>query len=283
VSYQATVIQVMIASPGDVTEERNITREVIYAWNDVNSSTSKVVLVPVGWETHSSPELGSRPQELINKRLLKDCDLLIGIFWSRIGTPTGKADSGTIEEIDQHVSAGKPAMIYFSTKKLDKENNNTDQYKKVQSFKDKCKYWGLIGEYENINDFHDKISKQISICLLKNTYINNIINRRADFSNITANNLQNNIEYRLSEEAKNLLKAATLKQDGIILKKNSYLMGKVIQAGGKSFGSKIAKEAAKWESALYELIDNKLATNQGYEEEIFQLTYQGWKIAENIQ
>jgi len=29
-------------------------------WNDVNAAASKVVLTPVGWETHSSPELGAR-------------------------------------------------------------------------------------------------------------------------------------------------------------------------------------------------------------------------------
>ncbi|MGJ3660850.1 hypothetical protein ACR8KK_02545, partial [Shigella boydii] len=49
---------------------------------DINSARSKVMLTPIGWETHTSPELGVRPQELINQRLLVDCDLLIGVFWT---------------------------------------------------------------------------------------------------------------------------------------------------------------------------------------------------------
>ena len=81
--YQATVIPVMIASPGDVLEERNVTRDVIHEWNYVNSMSTNAVLMPVGLETHSVPELGTRPQQLINEHVLKDCDLLVGIFWAR--------------------------------------------------------------------------------------------------------------------------------------------------------------------------------------------------------
>jgi hypothetical protein len=79
-AYRATVIPVMIASPGDVSDERDVVRTVIHEWNDVNASASQVVLSPVGWETHSSPELGARPQELINSRLLGGCDLLVGVL-----------------------------------------------------------------------------------------------------------------------------------------------------------------------------------------------------------
>lgn len=51
-AYTATVIPVMIASPGDVTEERRIIREVIHEWNDINSALSKVMLIPVMTPTY---------------------------------------------------------------------------------------------------------------------------------------------------------------------------------------------------------------------------------------
>ena len=38
------------------------------------------------------------------------------MFWTKLGTPTGVADSGTVEEIDQFVEANKPAMLYFSSR-----------------------------------------------------------------------------------------------------------------------------------------------------------------------
>jgi hypothetical protein len=127
--YKATVIPVMIASPSDVLEAREVAREVILEWNYINSQSTQVVIMPVGWETHSSPELGSRPQELINKRILAHCDLLVGIFWTRLGTPTGGAPSGTVEEIERHLEAGKPAMIYFSSAPVAPQSINPDQFK----------------------------------------------------------------------------------------------------------------------------------------------------------
>lgn len=144
-AYTATVIPVMIASPGDVAEERQVIREMIHEWNDINSARSKVMLTPIGWETHTSPELGVRPQKLINQRLLVDCDLLIGVFWTRLGSPTGNEASGTVEEIHRHLNAGKPAMIYFSSKPVAPESLDREQYESLKLFKTECMQKGLIG------------------------------------------------------------------------------------------------------------------------------------------
>src|SRR5437763_1467261 len=114
-SYRADVHRVMIASPGDVLAERQIAREVIHEWNSVHSIDRRIVLMPVGWDTHASPEMGDRAQAIINRTVLADCDLLVAIFWTRLGTPTGVAASGTVEEIEEHLAAGKPAMLYFSS------------------------------------------------------------------------------------------------------------------------------------------------------------------------
>ena len=72
-SYPATVFSVMIASPGDVGAERAIVREVIAEWNAVHAKTRSTVLLPVGWETHSVPEMGAHPQEIINRQVLAQC------------------------------------------------------------------------------------------------------------------------------------------------------------------------------------------------------------------
>lgn len=66
-SYKAITFNVMIASPGDVASERAIIRDVIYEWNAVHSGARKIVLLPIGWETHSSPEMGAPAQQIINR------------------------------------------------------------------------------------------------------------------------------------------------------------------------------------------------------------------------
>ena len=164
----------MIASPGDVHEERNLVRDIIHERNDIHSMTWSLVLLPVGWETHSSPDLGGRPQELINKQVLGQCDLLVGVFWTRIGTPTGEAESGTVEEIRKHVEAGKPAMVYFSTAPVAPQSLDQDQYARLTEFKKWCKTQGLIEEYDNLSDFSDKFRRQIQIAVRDNEYLGSV-------------------------------------------------------------------------------------------------------------
>ena len=134
-SFSATTYNVMIASPSDVSAERATVRSVVHEWNAINAEDRAQVLLPTGWDTHSWPEMGGRPQEIINKQILKNADLLIAVFWTRVGSPTGKAPSGTIEEIEEHLAEDKPAMIYFSSVPVQMDIVDREQYDALQEFK----------------------------------------------------------------------------------------------------------------------------------------------------
>ena len=127
-SYDARVFNVMIASPRDVAPKRLIVREEIYKWNAVHSEKAGMVLLPVGWESHTSPEMGDRAQAIINKQTVDKCDLLVGIFGTRLGTETGEHPSGTVEEIEKHIASEKLAMLYFSNQPVDRDNFEIEQY-----------------------------------------------------------------------------------------------------------------------------------------------------------
>nr|WP_256377869.1 DUF4062 domain-containing protein [Synechococcus sp. PCC 7502] len=96
-----------MASPRDVTDERKIVREEIARWNSIHAESKAIVLLPTDWETDATPNSGVSAQTAINRQLVDSCDLLIGIFWTRIGTPTLDAESGTIEEIERSTANGK--------------------------------------------------------------------------------------------------------------------------------------------------------------------------------
>ncbi|WP_426088841.1 hypothetical protein [Janthinobacterium sp. PSPC1-1] len=164
-TYSAQVFRVLIASPSDVDEEREIAVRTIQEWNDLNSAERQLVLLPLRWETHSSPEYGKRPQEVINRQVVDHCDLVVGIFWTRIGSPTGIADSGTIEEIDRVAKNGKPVMLYFSRAKKDPENIDLDQLGKLREFKKNTYPRALVENYSGPIEFKDKLSKQIELQL----------------------------------------------------------------------------------------------------------------------
>lgn len=279
-AYQATVIPVMIASPGDVTEERDIIRSVIHDWNDVNATVSKVVLTPVGWETNSSPELGTRAQELINNRLLHHCDLLVGVFWTRLGTPTGEAKSGTVEEIERHLAAGKPAMIYFSSKPVAPESMNPVQYAELTEFKSRCKSLGLVEFFENAQQFREKFTKQLQLTLSQNQYLRDLTTAN-EVTTLDSETKSVDPLDRISEDAKALLKAAAKDGNGTILKM-SFIGGRMIQAGSESFGGGPGRESAKWEHAIDELINDRLIVGRGYKGEVFELTHEGWAVADRL-
>lgn len=164
-SFPAQVFRILIASPSDVEEEREIAVKTIQEWNDLNSSERQLVLLPLRWETHSAPEYGRRPQEVINRQVVDHCDLLVGIFWTRIGSPTGIADSGTLEEIERVANQGKPVMLYFSKAKQDPEHIDLVQLQKLREFKQKTFPKGLVEAYASLIEFRDKLAKQIEMQL----------------------------------------------------------------------------------------------------------------------
>jgi hypothetical protein len=69
-AYSARVFRVLIASPSDVEEERDAVVSVIQAWNDLHSRSREIVLLPLRWETHTAPEFGTRPQDVINRAIV---------------------------------------------------------------------------------------------------------------------------------------------------------------------------------------------------------------------
>lgn len=161
--FTSRAYRILIASPSDVEEEREIAVRVIQEWNDLYSYTRGVVLLPLRWETHSAPEYGTRPQEVINRAIVDQCDLLVGIFWTRIGTPTGTADSGTLEELARVGQAGKPIMLYFSKVGMDPGRIDLEQLNRLNAFKSATYPNALTESYKSHIEFRDKFARQLEL------------------------------------------------------------------------------------------------------------------------
>jgi len=104
-----------------------------------------------------------RPQEVINRAIVDQCDLLVGIFWARIGSTTGVAESGTLEEIARVAKAGKSIMLYFSKAGVDPERIDVTQLARLNSFKAEVQQRALTESYKSPLDFRDKFSKQLEL------------------------------------------------------------------------------------------------------------------------
>jgi hypothetical protein len=258
-AYRAVVCNVMIASPSDVEKEREIAREVIWNWNYLHSGRTKIVLMPVGWETHSAPAMGERPQAIINKQVLEPCDLLIGIFWTRLGTPTGQEASGTVEEIKEHRANGKPAMLYFSSARVHRDSGDTAQDEQVKQFKQKCEAEGLVWSYDGPTDFKEKLERHLVKTVYDNEYFKKLVNETSD-SEILEGATDGNPQQELSKEACDLLLEAVQDPNGSVLRVMTF-SGLTIQTNSKDMVTdpKEARCQALWQGAL--VLQRKLFTN----------------------
>ena len=160
-SFESQTYRVLIASPSDLAEERQAATDAVNDWNAQHAVAEFVVLLPVKWETHAKPQVGVRPQEAINSQLVRGCDILVGMFWTKIGTSTGVAESGTVEEIDQFVASGKPALLYFSSRPIDPNKIDLKQHKKLRSFKD-CTYQkALTGGFSSVDELRQTLLRDL--------------------------------------------------------------------------------------------------------------------------
>ena len=277
-AYQATVLNVMIASPSDVAEERQLVRDAIYEWNAIHSKQLSIMLNPVGWETHIAPEMGNHPQEIINKRILDNSDILIGIFWTRLGSPTGEYVSGTVEEISKHCEKNKLASIYIS-KKAYPDNIDLTQ---LQLLRDQTQIWlkeGLLDFYDNHSLFKQKIKDHLSLHLQQNEYIQSILTDAPPSP--SKNDFPKQTTIEPSEEMVQLLLTAGESEKEIQFIR--YLGGTKLFAGKLSLTLNQTRELAIWENAIQELTDLGLIKDRGFKGELFDLTNDGWKAFDQLK
>ena len=270
-TYMARVINVMIASPGDVPEERKIAREVVHAWNDMHSETRGIILMPKRWEEHSSPKMGDRAQAIINAQILENCALLVAIFWTRIGTPTGGSPSGTVEEIERHISSGRPTMIYFSKASVQLDKVDREQYDELIEFCEEYKGRGLVEFFDSADGFRDKFSRQLA----------QTINREFSGANLTTapELVAESAGTNLSDEALKLLLAA--QSGGGTICHTRTRAGLEFSSGCTSIVlASDSRTEATWVHALNLLLGRGLLESRGGSGVLFGLTKQGYDVAD---
>ncbi len=156
-SFEARVLSVLIASPGDTYDARNIVEAAVLSWNRDRARAQKVVLLPLRWEFDAVPELGGGDaQTIINRQLVDEADIVIGLFHGRLGQPTPRGASGTAEEIERSAERGAMVHVLFSEMPLPNDVD-TAQLEALREFKSKLQDRGLVGSYASHDDLNAKI------------------------------------------------------------------------------------------------------------------------------
>jgi internalin A len=173
---QVRILRVVVASPGDVQPERELLPTVIDEVNRGMAADRGLRLELSRWETDAHPGFHAEgPQGLIDPILkITDCELLIGIFWKRFGTPTPDGKTGTEHEFglayEGWKEKGSPQiLVYFNQKAYaPKSKAEAEQWGQVLEFKDKFPKEGLWWPYKGKVQFEK---------LVRNHLVNYIRNR----------------------------------------------------------------------------------------------------------
>jgi len=146
-------IVITLCGPGDVSREIGIAEKVITEWNMTNWEATGCGLRTRHWRNSTTPDLSGRAQRVIDEQMVDGSDLVVGIFWNRLGTPTGLADSGTVEEIDRALHKEIRTLIYFSDLEDPSRSCDTDQEAALDAFRKKAYALGLAGTFASRKKF----------------------------------------------------------------------------------------------------------------------------------
>ena len=161
---QAQIIRVVVASPGDLEPERKAVSDLFVRWNRANTG---IHLTPEMWETGAIPTYGDHPQHIINEQIIDRGDLLVALFWTKIGSPTPSAPSGTIEEIREFARRKGPkrVMVYFCTRPLLQSPYDIDHtaIALIKEFKTEMRSKCLYQEFKETAEFEKHLYHHLDI------------------------------------------------------------------------------------------------------------------------
>ena len=158
-------IKIFVASPSDVSKERESVQKVVDRLNKITEKYHNVYLSVFRWESDLSPGMG-RTQELIFQQSQPDTwNVFIGILWNRFGSNSGcEKLTGTEEEFRVAYNNWKekkhPHILFYRSKhKSDLTDIDGEQLQKVNKFFKEFqvggKNPGFYKEYTNVSQFKD--------------------------------------------------------------------------------------------------------------------------------
>lgn len=127
----------------------------INGWNQRNAPSRKVIFQALTWEQMVAPDRRGSGQEVIDEQIGPSYDIYLGLMWSRFGSSTKSADSGTEDEFDQAIArhdSGQGLTISFLFKNSPIPQDILDglQFDRVKKFKKKVADSGCL--YREFNE-----------------------------------------------------------------------------------------------------------------------------------
>ena len=167
-----TKLRLFVASTSEFDEERICIRVVVDELNRSIADSQKVTIETVSWDTHAWPGIGTDPQDVINREI-HPSDIFVGLIWKRLGTPTPRAASGTVEEFERAYEAwmnrkSPQIFLYFKcTPFFPRSLDEIEALAQVTDFRMRLRDRGVLyWEFQNLAEFQRDFRQHLSSLLL---------------------------------------------------------------------------------------------------------------------
>jgi tetratricopeptide (TPR) repeat protein len=193
-THKTKPIRIFISSPGDVAEERTLTKKVITRLQGIYSD--RVILEPIFWEHEPLLATKSFQEQIVRP---SETDIVITILWSRLGT---RLPSSFSKEDGSHYESGTEYEFEDALRSYQKQGTpDLLIYRKTAdpkvSLKDKDVLLEKIKQKESVDSFfnkwfHDKAEGTLIAAF-------HSFNDSADFEEILESHLDKLIKNRTPE------------------------------------------------------------------------------------
>lgn len=179
-------LRIFVASPGDVTAERERVHAVTAELNRKGNVADQLglILEVLDWRD-VSPKMGRPEQVTLDELKVEQWDIFVGILWLRFGMPPGVSDpqtgkpydSGTEEEFSlayqSWLKNGRPHILFYRCTRspLNVKQINPEQLERVSAFFERfnpgASNEGLYQEFQTTEDFERRVRSDLTKLLFE--------------------------------------------------------------------------------------------------------------------
>ncbi len=161
---------VFISCPGDLVDAKQV---VINAVQEVGRLFAPHGCQLTSWchDIDGWPALGTDGQAAVNEQASADYDIYVGLMCHRLGTPTPRALSGTVEEFLQarqrFIETGKPDILFYFCADPAKPKTKSERLELEKVIEFRKAYPGLFAIFHEVEELKAMVKHHLIDLLLR--------------------------------------------------------------------------------------------------------------------
>lgn len=189
------IYDLLLSCPSDVVDLKDVIDDCVKSFNTTIGEINNIHIELKHWATDSFSQSGDKPQKILNKQFIMNCDLCVALLGVRFGTPTDNYGSGTEEEIENMLAQDKQVFMYFIERNVDPSKIDIEQYDKVRKFKEKYAEKGIYSTVKTAEELKIKFLNALTMYFMKLVApnINEVEPKKAPLLNVLSVDVKNGV------------------------------------------------------------------------------------------